>query len=460
MADGPRAVILAAGEGTRMRSALPKVLHPLAGRALIDHVIDAALAVTERPPIVVVGPRATKVVQAVADRAECVEQSEPRGTGDALRAVPEGLREAGDVLVLSADVPLVRAETLARLIDHHRRTRAAATLLTAVPANPRGLGRVYRDPETGRVVRTIEERDLPPGAYAPPEVGAGVYVFNGARLWPALARIGNENAQGEYYLPDVLPLLGGHVEAMLLTDADEALGINDRSQLALAEAVMRRRVLEQLMADGVTVEDPASTYVDVGVRVGRDSVIRPMSMLRGATVLGERCLIGPFAQLHDVVAGDAVVVGASHVQSSTLGDGVVIGSYNRVRPGTVLDTGVSLGSHAEVKNSRVGAGSRVNHFAAVLDSDLGEGVNVGAGTVTCNYDGVAKHRTVIEDGVFVGSNSTLVAPVTIHADAYVAAASIVNEDVPAGALTVGRARQRNVEGWAARRRRGAPKAPG
>jgi bifunctional UDP-N-acetylglucosamine pyrophosphorylase/glucosamine-1-phosphate N-acetyltransferase len=460
MADGPRAVILAAGEGTRMRSALPKVLHPLAGRALIDHVIDAALAVTERPPIVVVGPRATKVVQAVADRAECVEQSEPRGTGDALRAVPEGLREAGDVLVLSADVPLVRAETLARLIDHHRRTRAAATLLTAVPANPRGLGRVYRDPETGRVVRTIEERDLPPGAYAPPEVGAGVYVFNGARLWPALARIGNENAQGEYYLPDVLPLLGGHVEAMLLTDADEALGINDRSQLALAEAVMRRRVLEQLMADGVTVEDPASTYVDVGVRVGRDSVIRPMSMLRGATVLGERCLIGPFAQLHDVVAGDAVVVGASHVQSSTLGDGVVIGSYNRVRPGTVLDTGVSLGSHAEVKNSRVGAGSRVNHFAAVLDSDLGEGVNVGAGTVTCNYDGVAKHRTVIEDGVFVGSNSTLVAPVTIHADAYVAAASIVNEDVPEGALTVGRARQRNVEGWAARRRRGAAKAPG
>ena len=382
-----------------------------------------------------------------------MEQAEPRGTGDALRSVPERLREAGEVLVMSGDVPLVRADTLGRLIDHHRRSRAAATLLTAMPANPRGLGRVYRDPETGRVVRTIEERDLPPGAMAPPEVGAGVYVFNGARLWPALARIGNDNAQGEYYLPDVLPLLGGHVEAMLLADAEEALGINDRCQLAAAETVLRTRVLDRLMADGVTVEDPATTYVDATVRVGRDSVIRPMSLLRGATVLGEGCEIGPMAQLYDVVAGDRVTIGASHVESSELGDGVVIGSFNRVRPGSVLAAGVSLGTHAEVKNSRVGAGSRVNHFSCVLDSDVGERVNVGAGTVTCNFDGEAKHRTVIEDDVFVGTNSTLVAPLTIHRDAYVAAGSLVNEDVPAGALAVGRGRQRNVEGWAARRRR-------
>jgi bifunctional UDP-N-acetylglucosamine pyrophosphorylase / glucosamine-1-phosphate N-acetyltransferase len=453
MADGPRAVILAAGEGTRMRSALPKVLHPLAGRALIHHVIDAAIAVTGRPPIVVVGPGREDVVAAVGDRAECVEQPEPHGTGDALRSVPEQLRENGEVLVLSADVPLVRPETLGRLIDHHRRTRAAATLLTAMPANPRGLGRVYRDPETGRVVRTIEERDLPPGAMAPPEVGAGVYVFDGARLWPALDRITNDNAQGEYYLPDVLPLVGDHIEAMLLADPEEALGINDRCQLATAEAALRTRVLDRLMADGVTVEDPATTYVDATVRVGRDSVIRPMSLLRGATVLGEGCEIGPLAQLYDVIAGDRVTIGASHVEASELGDGVVIGSFNRVRPGSVLASGVSLGTHAEVKNSRVGAGSRVNHFSCVLDSDVGEGVNVGAGTVTCNFDGAAKHRTVIEDGVFVGTNATLVAPLTIHRDAYVAAGSLVNEDVPAGALAVGRARQRNVEGWAARRRR-------
>ncbi len=442
-----------------MRSALPKVLHPLAGRALILHVIEAANAVTGRPPIVVVGPNRADVVAAVGDRAEFVEQPEPRGTGDALRSVPEHLREAGEVLVMSGDVPLVRAETLGRLIDHHRRSRAAATLLTAMPANPRGLGRVYRDPETGRVVRTIEERDLPPGAMAPPEVGAGVYVFNGARLWPALGRIGSDNSQGEYYLPDVLPLLGGHVEAMLLTDAEEALGINDRCQLATAEAALRTRVLDRLMADGVTIEDPATTYVDASVRVGRDSVIRPMSLLRGTTVLGEGCEIGPLAQLYDVVAGDRVTIGASHVEASQLGDGVVIGSFNRVRPGSVLAAGVSLGTHAEVKNSRVGAGSRVNHFSCVLDSDVGERVNVGAGTVTCNFDGEAKHRTVIEDDVFVGTNTTLVAPLTIHRDAYVAAGSLVNEDVPEGSLAVGRARQRNIEGWAARRRRHVETSP-
>ncbi len=443
-----------------MRSALPKVLHPLAGRPLIDHVIDSAIAATGRAPLVVVGPGREDVVAAIGDRAECVEQAEPHGTGDALRAVPEPLRPLGEVLVLSGDVPLVRTRTLGRLLDHHRRTEAAATLLTAMPADPRGLGRVYRDPETGRVVRTVEERDLAPGAHAPSEVGAGVYVFDGARLWAALERIGNANAQGEYYLPDVLPLLGGHVEAMLVDDSEEALGINDRSQLATAEAVLRTRVLHGLMEGGVTVDDPATTYVDATVRVGRDTVIRPMSVIRGATVLGEGCDIGPMAQLRDVRAGSRVTVGASVLEGCELGDGVRIGAFNRVRPGTVLAAGVWLGTHAEVKNSRVGPGSRVNHFSCVLDSDLGAGVNVGAGTVTCNFDGEVKARTVIEDGVFVGSNSTLVAPLSIHGDAYVAAGSLVNQEVPEGALAIGRARQRTIVGWAARRRQArAERAP-
>lgn len=435
-----------------MRSALPKVLHPLAGRPLIDHVIDAAVAVTGQPPVVIVGAGRDDVMAVVGERADCVVQPEQRGTGDALRAVPEPLRSSGEVLVLSGDVPLVLPQTLGQLIDHHRHTRASATLLTAMPENPRGLGRVYRDPETGRVVRTIEERDLPPGAYASPEVGAGVYVFNGSRLWPALERITNDNAQGEFYLPDVLPLLGGHVEAMLVADPNECLGINDRSQLATAEAVLRTRTLVRLMAAGVTVEDPSTTYVDTTVRIGRDSVIRPMSLLRGATVLGEGCEIGPMAQLTDVTAGDRVVIGASHVEASRLGDGVTIGSFNRVRPGSVLADGVALGTHAEVKNSNVGAGSRINHFSCVLDSDVGHDVNIGAGTVTCNFDGATKTRTVIEDAAFIGTNSTLVAPLTVHRDAYVAAGSIVNEDVPEGALAVGRARQRNVAGWTARRR--------
>ena len=435
-----------------MRSSLPKVLHLLAGRALIDHVIDAAVAVTGRAPVVVVGSGREDVVAAIGQRGVCVVQPEPRGTGDALRAIPPELRDNGQVLVLSGDVPLVRPETLGRLIDQHRRTGAAATILTATPADPRGLGRVYRDPETGRVVRTIEERDLPPGDHGSPEVSAGVYVFAGARLWPALERLTNNNSQGEFYLPDVLPLLGGYVEAVLLGDVEEALGVNDRLQLSVAERVLRTRILDRLMASGVTIEDPATTYVDATVSVGRDSVIRPMSLLRGATALGQGCEIGPMAQLVDVTAGDRVTIGASHVEGSRLGDGVVIGSFNRVRPGSTLADGVALGTHAEIKNTRIGEGSKVSHFSSVLDSEVGSRVNIGAGTVTCNFDGQAKHRTTIEDDVFVGTNSTLIAPLAIHRDAYVAAGSVVSEDVPAGALAVGRARQRNVEGWSARRR--------
>ncbi|MHB8719502.1 MAG: bifunctional UDP-N-acetylglucosamine diphosphorylase/glucosamine-1-phosphate N-acetyltransferase GlmU [Candidatus Dormibacteria bacterium] len=459
MADGPQAFILAAGDGTRMRSRLPKVLHPLAGRALLLHVVDLAREVTGRPPVVIVGGGHNSVREAVADAGTCVEQAEPRGTADALRAVPVELRAAGDVVVLSGDVPLVRPATLRRLIDHHRASRAAATLLTARPDDPRGLGRVYRDPETGRVVRTVEERDLPRGAVPPSEVTTGVYVFTGERLWPALERIGNDNAQGEYYLPDVLPLLGERIEAILSDDPEEAMGINDRIQLAAAEAVVRQRTLEELMASGVTVDDPATTYVDVSVRIGRDSVIRPMSTLRGGSVLGEGCEVGPMANLVDVVAGAGVRIGASHLESCELGDGVVVGSFNRLRPGTVLAAGVTIGTHAEVKNSRLGERTVVNHVSCVLDSEVGADVNIGAGTITCNFDGDRKHRTTIGDRVFVGSNSTLVAPLHVAEDAYVAAASILTEDVPAGELAVGRARQRNVPGWTARRRR-APRQEG
>jgi len=262
-----------------------------------------------------------------------------------------------------------------------------------------------------------------------------------------LERLSADNAQGELYLTDVVAELAPAVEAVLVTDSEEALGVNDRAQLATAEAVMRRRLLGELMLSGVTVEDPATTYVDASVRVGGDSVLRPMTSLRGDTVLGRECEIGPMAVLIDTRAGDRVRIGASLIEGAELGDDVEIGHFDRVRPGTVLSSRVSLGTHAEVKNSRVGAGSRINHFSCVLDSDLGEGVNVGAGTVTCNFDGREKHRTEIGDGVFVGSNSSLVAPVRIGRDAYVAAASIVTHDVPARALAVGRARQRNIEQW-------------
>ena len=435
-----------------MRSARPKVLHELAGRPLLLHVVETALAVTGSRPLVVVSPEQPEVAALVAEVAEPIEQSSPRGTGDALRSVPEASRSAGEVLVLSADVPLLRPATLAALLARHRETGAACTLLSAMPADPSGLGRVVRGPD-GAVERIVEEGDLPAGAPPPTECNAGVYVFDGARLWPVLDRLRDDNAQGEHYLTDVVALIDGPVEAMLLLDPEEALGINDRRQLAAAEALIRRRTLDALMLSGVTVEDPATTYVDTTVRIGADSVLLPMTVLRGNTVLGRDCVVGPMAQLRDVRAGDRVLIGASALDDCEVGDDVVIGHWDRVRPGSVLGDRVRLGTNAEVKNSRLGADTVMSHFACILDADVGSDVNVGAGTVTCNFDGEAKHRTVIGDGAFLGTDSSLVAPVRIGAGAYVAAGSVISADVPAGALAVERSEQRTVAGWTERRRR-------
>ena len=450
MGDGPHAVILAAGQGKRMRSALPKVLHPVGGRPLILSVIDAATEATGTTPILVIASGDIAVREAVGDGATCVEQEAPRGTGDALRSVPESLRDPGPVLVVHGDAPLIRPETLQRLLTAHAGSPRSCTLLVAAPPDPTGLGRIIRDTE-GHVLRIVEEADLVPGELVPMECNAGVYVFTGAELWPALDRLETDNAQGEYYLTDVVALLSGPVEGVVVGDPDEVLGINDRRQLAAAEAVLRRRTLDALMLVGVTIEDPATTYVDAQVVIGRDSVIHAMTSIRGTTTIGEGCEIGPMAVLSGVRAGDGVIVGASHLEECELGDGVHVGAYCRVRPNTVLASGVELGTHAEVKNSTVGAGTRISHFSCVLDSDVGEAVNIGAGTVTCNYDGEAKHRTTIGDRVFVGTNATLVAPVRLGDGCYVGAGSFVDHDVPAGALAIGRSRQRNIEGWAARR---------
>ncbi|HVC40841.1 MAG TPA: bifunctional UDP-N-acetylglucosamine diphosphorylase/glucosamine-1-phosphate N-acetyltransferase GlmU [Candidatus Saccharimonadales bacterium] len=454
MGDGPHAVILAAGQGKRMRSALPKILHPLGGRPLILHVVDAVRSTTGSAPVVVIARGDTAVRDLLGDTARCVDQEVALGTGDALRSVPETLRGHGPVLVVHGDSPLLRPETLRRLLAAHASSPRACTLLLGVPADPSGMGRVIRD-EEGHVLRIVEEADLPPGEPVPMECNAGVYVFDGAQLWPALERLSTANAQREYYLTEVIALLTGPVEAVVAPDPDETLGINDRRQLAAAETVLRRRTIDALMLAGVTFEDPATTYVDAEVVVGRDSVIHAMTTLRGATALGAGCEIGPMAVLTDVRAGDGVIVGPSLLEHCELGDGVRVGPYCRVRPNTVLASGVELGTHAEVKNSTVGAGTRISHFSCVLDSDVGEAVNIGAGTVTCNYDGEAKHRTTIGDRVFVGTNSTLVAPVRLGDGSYIGAGSFVDHDVPPGALAVGRSRQRNIEGWAARRPSGS-----
>ena len=432
------------------------MLHPLAGRPLVLHSLDVAARATGQRPIAVLSPAQPDVREVVEAHAEVVEQPEPKGTGDALRSLPDPLRPtSGAIAVLSGDVPLLRVATLRRLIERQRTAGAACVLLTVTPPDPTGLGRIVRDPGTGEVTRIVEERDLDPDQPAPKECNAGVYVFDAARLWPALERLRPDNAQGELYLTDVVALLDGPVEAVHADDAVEALGINDRSQLARAAAEIRRRTLESLMLEGVTVEDPATTYVEPSVRVGRDSVLRPMTVLEGGTTLGEECVVGPLALLRDVRTGDRVRIGPSTLQDCDLDDDVEVGAYVRIRPGTHLARHVYLGTHAEVKNSRIGAGTRISHFSAVLDSEVGENVNIGAGTVTCNYDGEAKHGTVIGDGVFVGTDSILVAPLRIGDDAYVAAGSVITHDVPAGALAVERTKQSNIEGWTERRRRRA-----
>jgi bifunctional UDP-N-acetylglucosamine pyrophosphorylase/glucosamine-1-phosphate N-acetyltransferase len=450
MGDGPQAVILAAGQGKRMRSAIPKVLHLLGGRPLILYAVDAVRAATGNAPVVVIAPGEAAVRDLLAETATCVEQPRPLGTGDAVRSVPATLRGSGPVLVLVGDAPLITAETLERLLAAHASSARACTLLSGVPTDPSGLGRIVRDRD-GHVLRIVEEGDFPPGEILPLECNGGIYVFDGAQLWPALDRLTASNAQGEYYLTDVVEQLTGPVEAVMAPDPDEFIFVNDRRQLAAAEAALRRRTLDALMLSGVTLEDPGTTYIDPQVVVGRDSVIHPMTTLRGTTALGSGCEIGPMAVLSDVRAGDRVVIGEAVLDGCELGDDVRVGPYCRVRPNSVLASGVELGTHAEVKNSTIGAGTRISHFSSVLDSDVGPAVNIGAGTVTCNYDGEAKHRTTIGDRVFVGTNSTLVAPLTIGEGAYIGAGSFVDHDVPPGALAVGRSRQQNIEGWAARR---------
>ncbi|MDQ7819758.1 MAG: bifunctional UDP-N-acetylglucosamine diphosphorylase/glucosamine-1-phosphate N-acetyltransferase GlmU [Armatimonadota bacterium] len=433
------AVVLAAGQGTRMRSDRPKVLHPVCGRPLIWHVVTSLQDAGIADPVVVVGQGADQVRAALGSGARYVEQPEPRGTGHAvLVALPHLPQDGRPVLVLYGDTPLLTARTLQALVDLHRRTRAAATLLTAEMPDPTGYGRVVRD-AAGRVRRIVEEADCSPEERQIREINAGTYVFEPGPLADALASLSPDNAQGEYYLTDAVGwmLSRGHPVEALKTSADEVVGVNSRRDLAAAEALMRRRILESLMDAGVTVVDPVTTYVHAGVTVGPDTVIHPHSFLEGATVVGRGCVIGPGARLVDTVLGDGVRVVASTVEGSEVGEGSSIGPYSRLRPGTRVGRGVEIGNFAELKNATVGDHTKVHHMCYLGDATVGARVNIGAGTITCNYDGRRKHHTVIEDEAFIGSDTMLVAPVRVGRGAVTGAGSVVTKDVPAGAVAVG-----------------------
>ncbi len=454
-------VILAAGEGKRMRSGRAKVLHRLGGRPLIAYPVALARAVGARGTVVVVNHQGDAVRDALAGipGLRFAEQTEPRGTGHAL-AMAKGLvpGEATELLLLYADVPLLSQATLERLLAHHRCARAAATVLTFAPADPTGYGRILRrGGARGRVVGIVEERDATAAQRRLRECNSGIYCFDPRWLWPALDRLSSENDQGEFYLTDVIGLLARgrrRVEAARVDDPREVAGVNDRRQLAELEAVVRARTLGRLMDEGVTVLDPSTTYVEADVTVGRDTVLYPGVHLGGRTVIGEGCVIGTGCQLTDMSVGDRVTLRPYCVAEASLVEAdVKLGPFARLRAGTVIQAGADVGNFIEIKKSTIGRGVKAHHVGYLGDATVGEGANIGAGMVICNYDGVRKHETHIGARAFVGTNSSLVAPLRIGDDAYVGAGSVITKDVPAGALAVGRAEQVVKEGWAERRRR-------
>lgn len=451
-------VVLAAGKGTRMKSAVPKVLHHACGLPLIEHVLRAADALTPQTTVVIVGHEAELVTARLASRAGVVVvvQEPQLGTGHALLQAEVALHGlTGTIVLLSGDVPLLRPETLQRLLARHQSAAAAATVLTATFPDPTGYGRIVRD--NGAITAIVEHRDASPEVLAIREINSGIYAFDLPPLFEALRQVGSGNAQGEYYLPDLIRIYrerGLTVTTVELADASEILGVNSRSELAIVAAGLRDRKLASLMAAGVTIIDPASTWIEPDVTVGQDTVIHPQVYLQGGTSVGEGCEIQSGVRIADSTLGDRVLVNSYCViTSARIGPGARVGPFAHIRPDSEIGPDAHVGNFVELKKTVLGRGSKANHLAYLGDAIIGETVNIGAGTITCNYDGVTKNQTVIEDGAFIGSDSQLVAPVRVGRGAYVAAGSSITRDVPPDALAITRGTQINKEGWVSRRRR-------
>ncbi len=447
-------VVLAAGRGTRMKSTQPKVLHRLAGFSLIEHVLRAADPLGAASTIVVVGHRAEAVEAALNGSRpgiRLVHQEQQLGTAHALLQAEAPLRGArGSVIVLSGDTPLIRTRTIEALVEAHERAGSAATMLTGEVERPYGYGRVVR--HGGRFERVVEETDATDAERAIREVNCGVYAFDGAPLFAGLHRIEAAGPKRERYLPGILQAYreqGLGVGTLAAADLGEVSGINSQSQLAEAGSVMRQRKNEELMAMGVTIIDPATAYIDVDVEVGADTVIHPNVILEGRTRIGERCVLHAGVRITNTTLGDGVtVLDHSLIGGSTVADDAKIGPFAHVRPVTTIGAGARVGNFVELKQTSLGARAKAGHLSYVGDADVGEDANVGAGTITCNYDGKQKHRTTIEPDVFVGSGTALVAPVTLGKGAYVGAGSAITEDVPPAALAIARSRQVNKPGRA------------
>ena len=451
-------IILAAGEGKRMKSAVPKVLHPIAGRSLVGHVIEAAAHLEPEHVVVVVGHGREHVVEHLAEIAPWVVpvvQDEQRGTGHAVRIALDdlasrGVSADGPIVVLTGDTPLVNGGTLDGLMSAHS---GACTVLTATVASPTGYGRIVRNGNA--VVAIVEERDATDEQRLINEINAGMYVFESSALVERIARLDTDNTQSEEYLTDVVSMItadGLVVNAHVSADSDDIRGVNDRVQLAEAAAIMRDRINEGWMRAGVSIADPASTWIDVDVEIEPDAQLLPQTILRGPTAIAARARVGPGTTLVSCEVGADSEVIHTWAELAVIGDNARVGPFTYLRPGANLGAGAKAGAYVEIKNSSVGDGAKVPHLSYVGDADIGEDSNIGAATVFVNYDGQDKHRTVVGRDVRIGSDSMLVAPVEIGDGAYTAAGSVITDDVPPGAMAVGRARQRNIEGWVERRR--------
>ena len=456
-------VVLAAGIGSRMASATPKVLHEIGGRSLLGHVLAAAQPLRAGQHLVVVGAGRELVAEhlaGIAPEAETVVQEDQLGSGHATALALEHVRAPGPVLILNGDVPLLTPDTLAELVATHSSAQAALTVLTARVDDARGLGRILRD-TTGAPVGIVEDRDADPDQLDIDEVNAGAYVADCAALAAALERLRTNNAQGEQYLTDAMALFvsdGKTVAAHVAADPSDVFGVNDRIELASRGRTLNDRVLRRHMSAGVTIVDPASTWIDVAVQVGRDVRLLPGTQLHGSTSIAERAILGPDTTLTDCIVGERATVVRTHGTEAVIGPGASVGPYTYLRPGTRLGPAAKAGAFVEIKNAEVGEGSKIPHLSYIGDATIGEHSNIGAATVFVNYDGIAKHRTTIGSHARTGADNMFVAPVSVGDGAYTAAGSVITEDVPPGAMGVSRARQRNIAGWVRLRRPGTPAA--
>lgn len=445
------AIVLAAGQGKRMKSKLYKVLHPVCGKPMVGHVLDAVNQAGCERSIVVVGHGAEAVKSYLGSSAEYVLQEQQLGTGHAVKqAGPLLAEEQGTTVVICGDTPLVTAETIEALINHHTRKSAAATVLTAHMDQPYGYGRVVRA-ENGTVLRIVEQKDCSPAEAAVQEINTGTYCFDNAKLFAALEKVTNHNSQQEYYLTDVIGILVQEnevVEGYAVPDVRESIGVNDRIALSEAEQMMRERIVREHMLGGVTVIDPSSTYIGAEVTIGSDTVLYPGTFLSGRTVIGEDCIIGPSAQIEDSIILDGAKVKQSVLSQAEVGRESTVGPFAYLRPGTKLGSKVKVGDFVEIKNASLDDGAKVSHLSYVGDAKVGKNVNIGCGAITVNYDGYNKSITEIEDDAFVGSNVNLIAPVKVGKGAYVVAGSTITQAVPENDLAIARARQENKAGYA------------